>query len=327
MFNKLAGDAYLKGRRYPQVMLEREQIEDLVSLTLRGRVLEDYELISSGFINTNYKLRLKDGSSLLLKIYAAGDSRLRRETGALKLVKGKLPAPQVVGQDETGAVIGAPFCLMSWLPDGVPLSEALATASREEVQEIGKLLGGVIKQLRCIEVEDAADGGLMAVVRQYLENGHLERYFRPDEIDKIEKVFEHYAGDIDASWRNELTHGDFKEGNILLRKVKEHWQIHAVFDWEFAGAGSALRDFATLLFFPQKLRISDGYVDAVAQGYIEAGGSLPPDWKTLTTVLILERYVEILAFPQDRGPITAFMAEATKSLLLSLDEGKCRLEG
>ncbi len=54
-----------------------------------------------------------------------------------------------------------------------------------------------------------------------------------------------------------LTHADFDPSNMLVKKINGHYQISAIFDWEFAFSGTYLFDVG--LFFRYSYRLPEIY--------------------------------------------------------------------
>ena len=70
------------------------------------------------------------------------------------------------------------------------------------------------------------------------------------------------------------------------------WRVAAVLDWEFAFAGSPFFDFGNLLRPP--VGDLDGFAEAVAAGYRQAGAAIPPDWRDLARIADLTAWADFL---------------------------------
>jgi aminoglycoside phosphotransferase (APT) family kinase protein len=92
-----------------------------------------------------------------------------------------------------------------------------------------------------------------------------------------------------------LTHGDFNGANILIRRLGPAWEVAAVLDWEFAFSGSPAFDFGNLLRPPLGQR--EGFVRAVAEAYVEAGGYLPGEWRAISCLADLYAWADFLNRP------------------------------
>ncbi len=71
----------------------------------------------------------------------------------------------------------------------------------------------------------------------------------------------------------------------------------AVLDWEFAFSGSPAFDFGNLLRPP--LGEAQGFADATAAGYRQAGRTLPSDWRRIARIADLSAWAEFLDRPDE----------------------------
>jgi hypothetical protein len=85
-------------RREATTVLDVEEIRELVSSLINGSQIESVSLLAGGFINSNYRLVLRDNTSLVLRIAARGGD-LRKELRVLKHVYHAVPVPAVVAED------------------------------------------------------------------------------------------------------------------------------------------------------------------------------------------------------------------------------------
>jgi aminoglycoside phosphotransferase (APT) family kinase protein len=77
-----------------------------------------------------------------------------------------------------------------------------------------------------------------------------------------------------------LVHGDFGNRNLLVRRGPDGWAVAAVLDWEYALAGSPLIDLGHFLRYE---RTSRPFAEPwLSQGYRDAGGVLPSNWRFLS---------------------------------------------
>lgn len=67
-------------RRDSPTVLDLQSIRELVRSHLKGSEIESVALLTGGFMNSNYRLLLRDGTSLVLRISArSGDLKKRVE--------------------------------------------------------------------------------------------------------------------------------------------------------------------------------------------------------------------------------------------------------
>jgi hypothetical protein len=86
-------------RRVAPIALRLDHIEDLVRPYLQNIPIRDVSLLEGGFVNSNYRLRLINDASLVLRISARSATEFRKELRALRLVQGVVPVPKTVAEN------------------------------------------------------------------------------------------------------------------------------------------------------------------------------------------------------------------------------------
>jgi len=121
-----------------------------------------------------------------------------------------------------------------------------------------------------------------------LASSRLERRMPADLRDRASGLVWQWAPQLarlDEEAR--LVHGDFNGRNLLVRCLAGRWSVVAVLDWEFAVSGSPLADLGHFLRYE---RDSSPLAEPhFSNGYLHAGGKLPPDWRQLS------RRVDVIA--------------------------------
>ena len=82
-------------RAEPTTVLDGEEIRELIRSRLSGFEIESLWVLTGGFVNSNYRLVLRDHRSLVLRI-AARPGDLKKELGVLKRIHDAVPVPAVV---------------------------------------------------------------------------------------------------------------------------------------------------------------------------------------------------------------------------------------
>lgn len=160
----------------------------------------------------------------------------------------------------------------------------------------------------------------------------------------VRRTVELNASLVPAAWSEAvLVHADYKPWNLLVERAAEAprqprraaepgtgslptgpasgsavrprsgaaaWRLTGVLDWEFACAGCKLIDFAT--FLRDQAHRPAGFADAFADGYRAGGGSLPADWRRLTTMVDLLNLLQLLNPPE---PLDARSTEDLRRLV------------
>ena len=116
--------------------------------------------------------------------------------------------------------------------------------------------------------------------------------------------------------RYTLVHADYKRSNLLIKRSGATWNVAAVLDWEFACAGPPLIDVG--LFLRAGEALPDGFRDAFASCYRDAGGELPAEWLPLSRLVDVVSQVTFLDDPRDRPRVFAETAEVVKETIRML---------
>jgi aminoglycoside phosphotransferase (APT) family kinase protein len=95
-----------------------------------------------------------------------------------------------------------------------------------------------------------------------------------------------------------LSHSDYKPWNLLVSDSR----VSAVLDWEFVFAGALLNDVGNFLRYSARQRPE--YESGFIAGYLEAGGSLPEDWRRLARLVDLINLLDFLG-RRDSSGVTA----------------------
>src|SRR5260370_10590384 len=104
-------------RRELLVVLDVHQVHELVSAKLNGCEIESISLLTGGFMNSNYRIVLRDNTSLVLRI-SSRRAELKKELSVLKHVYGRVPVPAVIAQHFSEP---HPFALIKFV-EGTPFS-------------------------------------------------------------------------------------------------------------------------------------------------------------------------------------------------------------
>lgn len=118
-------------RRESTTVLDGEEIRELVRSRLGGFEIESVSVLTGGFVNSNYRLVLRDNRSLVLRIAARlGD--LKKELSVLKRVHDAVPVPAVVAEEFSGP---RPFALLEFI-EGMLLSDSLGSLAAVDLTRV-----------------------------------------------------------------------------------------------------------------------------------------------------------------------------------------------
>jgi aminoglycoside phosphotransferase (APT) family kinase protein len=272
------------------------------------------EPLTGGLVNTNYRVRLAGRAEpVVLRVYADPEA-CPRDAALLRLVRDRVPVPEILLADSSGERCDRPYAVMSWI-EGVPLEEAMRSDPTGAPLVVGRAAGETLAAIGShaftqsgffgadlVPHEPSGETAEMATFPGYIEScfaapGVAGRLGEPLATRLQELVRQSAAYLPDWQEPAVLVHADYKSGNILVHPDGDRWRVAGVLDWEFAFAGPHLYDFTMLLRYSDEL--PPGFERGVAEGYTAAGGALPPDWKRCVRLL---DFVNLLFFLRRPSP-------------------------
>ncbi len=290
-------------RRDSPTVLYLQSIRELIRSHLKGSEIESVALLTGGFMNSNYRLWLRDGTSLVLRISArSGD--LKKELRVLKYVYGTVPVPAVIAEDFSGPY---PFALIEFI-EGTLLSDSLILLDSEALDKVAVEAGTTLQAIHSFDlgkagffdenfvfnpVFDNFGGSLYDYIYSNLSAGRVRERLG-EEL--AERALESVRAKRDVYWSipnsTRLIHCDYNLKNILIRRVGAVWKVVGILDWEFALAGSPLVDIGNFLRFEDEL--PSGFREAFIRGYLSDSNELPSNWREVAKLLDLAAMVNFL---------------------------------
>ncbi len=264
--------------------------------------------VQGGLVNQTFRVRLADPEdSLALRVYMRDPRAASKEAAVLARMAGRVPAPRVLHR---GTIEGRPYAITTWIA-GRPLAvhidqgrptvlrtardagAAIARVHEHSVDRMGLLDGALAVAEPMPGVRETFRAWLLPLLeagrpgRCLGQVGNRLAAFVREGLDPLSAVEGRYA----------IVHADFKPTNVF---VDEGGGLTGLLDWEFVWAGPPLIDLGQMLRWP----VPDGFADALAQGYAEAGGHLLPAWRDLARTLDLLNLVTMLDTEEDRPAVT-----------------------
>jgi aminoglycoside phosphotransferase (APT) family kinase protein len=279
------------GRIYPLMEIKRAELEELAAAPVTS-----IELLQGGFTNTLHRVKLANGSSVVVKHYAGGAQAYNDELATLTRLAGILPVPEVVRVDAARHAI-----VYRWI-EGTTLDDCRRDEAPAAFASLADPLGRLFAWVALTEPLDPADrwdvAPLLAQARAQLQGGTRARERMGNPLaEALLRAFD-AAGDRIAWGHQCLAHHDIGGRNILVQQADgDRWRITGVIDWEGAATGSPLVDVGSL--FRYAPRYDERFRTEFAVGYREAGGTLPDDWYLRARTLDAFRMIDTLDMPRE----------------------------
>jgi aminoglycoside phosphotransferase (APT) family kinase protein len=322
--------------RPSRLELRPDELNHLVEPAFPGKRVGEYAVLAAGLANTNIRFRLQgEESTYVLRLHTRDKEAAGREREVMRyLVKNPLssiPVAPLLYSDPGPERGNCPYSIWGFV-EGTLLQELFMTLPGSELVEIAGACGRVLASLAAHRFPQCGEFGPELEILQ--EYGCPSR-FVPDAVHQA--LFEGRAGERlgvefrDALWRvveraspnlelidgrYTLVHADYKRSNLLVERSGLTWNVAAVLDWEFACAGPPLIDVG--LFLRAGEALPDGFRDAFASGYRDAGGELPADWLPLSRLVDVVSKVTFLDDPRDRPRVFAETVGVVKETIRML---------
>lgn len=316
-------------RGSPILEITAEAAAALIAPAIAGARVEEVEPVSGGLANTNLRVQLAGRDEpLLLRLYQRAPAEARKEWSLHRRLSGRVPVPAILHADESNPATGGPYAIVEWI-EGAHLGKTVPTLERDRrdvlARDIGRVLasihavtfptaGFLDAELRVVQPLDAGGDGLKGFLQLCLVDGVGGARLGPD-LTAAALAFAEREGPRLEAWTHpaRLTHSDFNGSNVLVRSTSAGWRVAAVLDWEFAFAGAPFFDFGNLLRPP--MGEIDGFAKSVAEGYREAGGEIPADWRLLSLIADLTAWADFLNRPDATARLIADAARMIERIV------------
>lgn len=228
---------------------DEHTLEQMATKFFAPSVISEVKELTEGFFNVAYKISLSDGREVILKVAPKKEVRImaheknimKSEVEAMELVEDmpKIPAPKLLGFDESCQICESPYFFMEVLP-GESLNEVKETLTQEQLQDIYMETGRIIWRVNEINCPCFGYPGqpefqgkewfpvfkrmLEACVRDAV-SGHVDLKIPTEKLwqllEKDKAVFEEVT-------KPQLVHWDCWDGNIFVKDGK----VTGIIDWE-----------------------------------------------------------------------------------------------
>ncbi|MBX9788816.1 MAG: phosphotransferase family protein [Pirellulales bacterium] len=217
------------------------------------------EQFPAGHSNLTYLVRWGDQELVLRRPPFGSEVKSAHDMGRefrvlSKLYKAYPPAPQPLGVDDTGTVLGAPFYVMRRikgvilrkdLPEGLELPPDLARHMGESFLDNLATLHG----LDYVAIGLADLGKPVGYVERQV-TGWIKRYYGSQTADlpEVEPISKWLTANMPTEGSAALVHNDYKFDNVVLA-ADDLTRIAGVLDWEMSTIGDPLMDLGTAISY------------------------------------------------------------------------------
>jgi aminoglycoside phosphotransferase (APT) family kinase protein len=317
----------------PRRSLTVDLLRQMVDAAFPHRNVVHAESLTDGLRNANFKLQFdRKPEFVVLRLYEHDASLCQKEVDLLDLIKDSVPTPTVLHAEPVGGNGIPPFLFLEYV-DGISFRELKRNESADSIAEAAGAVGRVLASIGHTTFSRSGwlgpgpevgapllEGANPAprFVDLCLASANLQRRVSPDLRERITSLVWSYAdamASLDAERR--LVHGDFGGRNLLMRRVAGRWEVAAVLDWEFAISASPLTDLGHFLRYESAARPC--VERHFSQGYLQAGGRLPDDWRRLARVLDLIALCESLTHDELPQAVVAELVELVRATVENRD--------
>src|SRR5258708_617604 len=309
-------------RRHEFVGLDVATLTTMVQPIFPGKKVVAAQLLTEGFVNTNYKIMLSGfDTPFVLRLYVHDSAACQKDIDLFNLVKEHVPMPEIFYADVDGTRHSATYAVMQWI-DGVLLSEVLNSGNTQEISAVAYATGSTLANIGCYKFPQSGSFGPgLSIARTFdgendaIING-IEHYLFKEQAGqrlgtnltmRLWQLVQSNIGYLSAIEDvASLVHADYKGINILVRQsskpvgqVVKEWDVAAVLDWEFAFAGTPLFDIGNMLRYSHLY--SPEFEKFFICGFLEHGGHLPANWKKIIKIIDLVNLLDFLNYPVPRG--------------------------
>ena len=292
--------------------------ERLVRLFDQRSRVTAIEHLADGIANTSFRLQLASGDSLVLRSYRRDPAACAKEVALHALVRGTVPVPEIVYAAPNGIDGDGPFALLRFV-EGITLgtlkrtgdAAAVADAARsagETLAAIGRFAFPRAGWLASTNGDLSVAGPLMQdeggdvlprFVEQCLAAPTAGQRLGTQRRERVSRFMWSWAPRLtELEAERQLVHCDYGNRNLIVRQSAAGWRVAAVLDWEFAVAASPLIDVGHFLRYDRagRPRVEPHF----SRGFVQAGGTLPDDWRRLARAIDLSALIELLG--RERTP-------------------------
>lgn len=295
-------------RPEPRRTIQPNVLQEIVETAFPGCNVVAAQPLTDGLRNANFRIQLdSEPTFVVLRLYEHDASLCQKELDLLNSVKNSVPVAEVLHAETNGINDIPPFLVLSYV-EGMTFRELKRSGDAESIAEAAFDLGRTLAVIGRLEFRRSGWLGpgpcVTAPLLQGLDPGprfidlclshsNVQERMIARLRDRVSASAWSFAPELAAlGEESHLVHGDFGNRNVLVRRAAGKWKVSAVLDWEFAIAGSPLIDVGHFLRYEalSRPRVEPQF----SRGFVEAGGTLPDNWRRLGRAVDLMALCESL---------------------------------
>ncbi len=266
--------------------------------------ISGFSLLTSGRVNTNYKITLKNGSNFVLRIYSFHLNSFYLESYLFKLLRNKLPVPEILFSDSSCKDISFPYCLMKYI-DGDLLSDLIYQGNENIISECAFDAGRLLSRISQIQFSEYgifhADNRIQPFspkeyflfLKMRLENQALSTHLGERLKNELQEILKNSYILFSNLKTPNLIHGDYDPTNLIVKKIDGRYKIISILDWEASLSSHYLFDMGIFLRYSDRLPVS--YEESFVMGITDSGIKLPSNWKVIAKLFDLIALINVLS--------------------------------
>jgi aminoglycoside phosphotransferase (APT) family kinase protein len=319
-------------RPEPRRTLPASILQRIVRIAFPGCDVIEMQPLSDGMRNANFKLRLDSRSELIvLRLYEHDASLCQKELDLMRLIGASVPMPEVIHAEPRGFENCPPFILIRYV-QGITFHELKRGGDRDAIGQAAYSAGETLAAIGRTKFSKSgwvAPGPVVTAplldgpdhmprfVDLCLASSNLELRMPPDLRERTHALIWSWAPQLAGlEGETSLVHGDFNKRNLLVRYAGR-WSVAAVLDWEFAISGSPLNDIGNFLRYERTLQpLAEPHFST---GYLNAGGTLPGEWRRLARLVDLTALCQSLTQYQLPDTVISELVELVRATVENRD--------
>lgn len=246
--------------------LSDTEIKTIIKVNFHTDKLREIKLLEGGLFNTTYKVCYGyNNKQVVLRVgpvnrnllMAFEENLMKAEEYVYELCnKNNVPCSKVLVCDTTRNIIDRDYMIVEYIKS-MPLSNCVM--DKEQKDEVYSQVGAYVKKLHSItnskfgRVSYILAGKGYDTWYEYLIaeindiTGRLQKLgdFTQKEVDNIKYVYENNKSILDAVTIPKLVHSDLWEGNVLIEKEEDKYNVVAIIDSDRAIFGDVDFEFAS----------------------------------------------------------------------------------